>query len=370
MLSKMWFRAVLLGILIALLGIPPGALTTLAQQDGPQTAPPSQQQGPMTSPAPQNSSNQQGQAPPPAPGQPPQAAIAVESNLVNMDVTVTDQNGDVLTNLKKDNFRILDDGQVEQITNFSPSEAPITIVILMEFSNIAYGWFGYKAKEWAYGFLSHLNDKDWVAFKTFDLKTNLMVDFTRNKQEVGQAIASLYFPGFTEANLFDAVIKTVDQMRDVHGKKAILVLATGLDTFSKHTLDQTYKLLKETDVTIFCVGMGEEIDLYGRGSNISYLQAKNELTQFGEMTGGYAWFPRFEGEMPDIFNSVAALLRSQYTIGFTPGSGPDGKFHKLKVEMLDNQGNPLLLPDKKGKMKKVIVYARQGYMSPKPTPGM
>ncbi|MGH9758991.1 MAG: hypothetical protein ACRD4M_14735, partial [Candidatus Acidiferrales bacterium] len=107
MLSKMWFRAVLLGILIALLGIPPGALAGLAQQDGPQTAPPAQQQGPMTSPTPQNSSNQQGQAqqPSPAQGQQPQAAIAVESNLVNMDVTVTDQNGDILTNLKKDNFR-------------------------------------------------------------------------------------------------------------------------------------------------------------------------------------------------------------------------------------------------------------------------
>ena len=93
------------------------------------------------------------------------------------------------------------------------------------------------------------------------------------------------------------------------------------------------------------------------------------MNTFAEMTGGYAWFPRFEGEMPDIFNSVATFLRSQYTIGITPGDNADGKFHKLKVEALDNNGNPLTTPDKKGKAKKVNVYARQGYTAPKPTPG-
>ena len=80
------------------------------------------------------------------------------------------------------------------------------------------------------------------------------MDFTQNKQEVAQAVAGLYFPDFSEANFFDALLETMTQMRDVKGKKAILVIATGFDTFSKHTLDQTLKSVKETDVTIFCVG--------------------------------------------------------------------------------------------------------------------
>jgi hypothetical protein len=66
---------------------------------------------------------------------------------------------------------------------------------------------------------------------------------------------------------------------------------------------------------------------------------------------------------------VAEFLRSQYTLGFTPSTAPDGKYHKLKLEIVDEQGNPLMQPDKKGKMKKVIVIARQGYTSPKPTSG-
>jgi hypothetical protein len=87
------------------------------------------------------------------------------------------------------------------------------------------------------------------------------------------------------------------------------------------------------------------------------------------MTGGYAWFPRFEGEMNEIFNSVAAFLRNQYTIGFTPSTGVDGKYHKLKVEAVDDDGNLFTTLDKKNHKKKVTVYARQGYTSPRPASG-
>jgi VWFA-related protein len=359
MQSQSWVRVILLAALIAALGFPPDVLAGRAQQQGPQK-PPAQQQTPPTPPSGQGQQQQKPAIPP------PQTEITVQSNLVNIDAVVTDQQGNILTGLKRENFRVLDDGQPQQITNFSPTEAPITIVILMEFSARYWGYFGYKAKYWAYDFVNHLGPNDWVAFKIFDLKTQLVDDFTKNKNQVAQDIASLYIPGFSEANLFDAILETLDQLRDVHGRKSILVLATGIDTFSKHTLDQTYKVLKETDTTIFCVGMGEEIDLYSgaRGTPIGYLQAKNQLTQFAEMTGGYAWFPRFSGEASDIFNSVAAFLRAQYTLGFAPSTPQDGKYHKLKVEVVDPQGNPLTVADKKGKQKKVIVYARQGYTAP------
>jgi len=313
---------------------------------------------------------QQGGGPQPAANPAPQATITAQSNLVNMNVVVTDEKGNVLTDLKKQNFRILDNGQPQQIAIFSPSQAPITVVILLEFSNLLYGTYGYLGKEFAYGFLNHLNDKDWVALKTFSMRSTVQVDFTHDRNEVAQAITSLYFPDFHEANLFDAVIDTLDQLRDVPGKKAILLIASGRDTFSKHTLDQTYRRLKETDVPIYALDMGEYTSVRGWSSDgVAFMQTENEMKEFGEMTGGYAWFPRFEGEMTDIFNSVTALLRNQYTIGFSPTSSPDGKFHKLTVQVVDDQGNELLMPDKKGRMKKLTIYARQGYMSPKPSSG-
>jgi VWFA-related protein len=364
MLKQMWFRAILLGILVAALGVPPGGLTALARQnDGPQGAPPAQEPAPPKVPSgqPQSQTHQQ-----PSQQAAPQTSISVESNLVNVDVVVTDESGDVLTGLTKNNFRISDDGQPQQIANFTPSEAPITMVILMEFSKLYGGFFAYKAREWSYSFLNALTAKDWVALKTFSMKTHVEQDFTQDKNEIGHAISSLFFPDFSEANLFDAILETLDEMRDVKGKKSILVLATGFDTFSKHTLDQTLKTVREEggDVPIFSVGIAEDIDLYAAGgADVSYLQARNQLNTFANLTGGYAWFPRFQAEMPDIFNSVAAYLRSQYTIGFNPSTQQDGKFHKLKVEAVDEQGNPLTFADKKGKKKKTIVHARAGYMA-------
>lgn len=354
-------RVTLMAVLIAALGIPSEAWTALAQQQGPQSPPPAREPAPPVPPAPGQS---QGQAQrseiPPA----PQVAIAVQSNMVGVDAVVTDAEGNIVTGLKRENFRILDQGQRQQVANFAPTDAPITIVMLMEFSKIYGGWFAYEAKELSYSFLNQLKPQDWVALKTFDLHTTLVEDFTQDKREVGQAISSLYFPSFSEADLFDAVLETVGQVRDVKGKKAILVLATGFDTFSKHTLDDTLRRLKETDVTIFCVGVAESIDLYSRGDDIGYLQAKNQLSTFARMTGGYAWFPRFQGEMPAIFNSVAQMLRSQYTLAFAPSTPQDGKYHKLTVEVVDEQGNPLELVNRKGKKKKAVVIAREGYVAP------
>jgi VWFA-related protein len=366
MKSNLWIRAAVPAILTIALGIPPRGWTAFAQQDNGPIKPP-QQTAPPPPQAPAQPTQDQKQT-----GQqkPPDYSIAVESNLVRLEAVATDQDGNILTGLNRTNFRIIDDGAPQQITYFSPSDAPITVVILMEFSRISY-WFARDAKVWGYEFLSHLNKKDWVALITYDLKTTLQVDFTQNREEVEQSIVGLFFPDFSEANMFDSVIETVDRMQDVKGKKAILLLASGYDTFSKHTLDQTIKHLRTTDVTIYSVGVAEEAMVRSiRDGGIGYIQAKNQLTTFSKMTGGYAWFPRFDGELPGIFDGVTAYLRNQVTLGFTPTNpARDGKYHKLKVEAVDNNGNPLTVPNAKGKPRKVIVYCREGYTAPTGTVG-
>lgn len=362
MRKQLWFRVILMAVLIVGLGVPPEAWPTFAQQQGPMSPPPPQE---PEQPAPPNTSPgqpSQRQAPPPSS---PQAVIAVNSNLVDVDATVTDHDGNLVTGLKRENFRVLDEGQPQQITNFGPTDAPITVVILLEYGSTFWNYFAARGAYWADGFLTHLKPQDWVALKTFDLNTHLVQDFTQNKSEVEQDIQQLGFPTFHEAVLFDAIYQTLDQLRDVKGKKSILVIGSGYDTFSKHNLDQILTRLKETEVTIFCVGMGEVLDMYNpNGDNIAYIQAKNQLSTFARLTGGYAFFPRFDAEMPDVFNTVAEFLRFQYTLGFTPTTPQDGKYHKIVVQIVDDQGNPLLLRNKKGKKQKVDVYAREGYTAP------
>src|SRR5216683_3980149 len=214
--------------------------------------------------------------------QPPQAppeqtpggfAISVTVPVVSVDVVVTDNNGNYLTGLKKENFRITEDGTVQTITNFAPSDAPITIVLLLEFSKLGYQFFTYNAVNWAAGFLGNLKPNDWVALETFNMRSAVDVDFTHDRNEVLQGLSSLYYPPFSESNIFDAVSDVLDRMKDVKGKKAILVLASGIDTFSRITLDQTLKRIRETDATIFTVGVGEQLflraDATGRLGSIS-----------------------------------------------------------------------------------------------------
>jgi VWFA-related protein len=349
-------RAILLGVLLFTLIAPVSVVSALAQA----------QQGPQKPPA--------QQAPPPQQGQPPkkdepqqgQASISIEVPLVNVDVVATTSNGDFITGLKRENFRIIEDGAPQTVTNFSAGEAPITIVILMEFSKLGYEFYAYNAREWSYNFLQVLRKDDWVGLISFDLHTRVENDFTQNKQEVADTIAHMYFPGFSEANLFDALTETVDRLKDVKGKKAILLLASGFDTFSKHTLDQTFKRLRQTDVTIFSVGMASEWMVRTQtGGGVSYMQAENQMRNFAEMTGGNAWFPRFQGEIPGISKDVATFLRNQYSLGYTStNTKNDGKTRKIKVELVNPDGSPLTVTDQKGKKVKVVVYARKEYTAP------
>lgn len=351
----------LLTALMAVPVLPLAEQPALAQAPrGPQGGAPPQQQNPN---APQA----------PAAQQPPQSgvSISVEVPVVTLDVVATTQHGDILTGLKKENFRVLDDGVPQAITNFAPTDAPITMVVLMQFSGNAYGWFAAYAKYWADALFPNLQQKDWVALETFDMRTRIEVDFTQDKDEVRNAIYHLYFPGFSESNVFDALLETTDRLKDVKGKKSILLLASGVDTFSKHTLDQTMKALRGSDVTIFCVGLGKTWTNYLEtrgylGAHMDYLQAENQLRTFAQETGGFAWFPQFDGEIPDIFRSVAGFLRHQYSLSFSPSTGAkDGKFHKVKVELVAPDGGPLTVVDQKGKKQKYVVYAREGYQAPK-----
>jgi VWFA-related protein len=147
-------------------------------------------------------------------------------------------------------------------------------------------------------------------------------------------------------------------------------VSTGRDTFSKLNLDQILKKVKTThNITIYSISIGralrEYLDSHGYGGgpvSTDWLQADNQLNTFSRMTGGRAYFPRFEGELPEIFRDVAADIRNQYTITYHPTNAAlDGTYRKLKVELVAPDGGPLKIRNQKGKDVKVDVIAREGY---------
>jgi len=290
--------------------------------------------------------------------------LSTQSNLVNVNVLVTDQNGNPIGGLGKNNFKVFDDGVPQAVTNFSTAEAPMTVCLLIEFSNKWWGYL-YLALGDAYQFLHFMKPDDWVGVIDFDMKTHILQDFTHDRSQVRSALDTLRIPGFSEINLYDALSFTLDRMKDIQGRKAIVAICTGFDTFSKLTYGQMLKIAKGSNTPIYPVSILEWVSVR-YGESIDTIQARNGLTYIAKYSGGQAYFPRFEGALPDIYQQIASQLRHEYSLGYVPtNSNQDGKYHKLEVKLVDPQGNPLTITNQKGKKIKYHVVAREGYYARK-----
>ncbi|MBI1739314.1 MAG: VWA domain-containing protein [Candidatus Koribacter versatilis] len=329
--------------------------------------------GPQTDVGPYAIPKKKEEPPPPAPEKPkkiegmPDYSIKVDVPLVNLDVLVTTKDGQFIPGLGKGNFKILEDGVEQKVANFNQSEAPITAVLLIEFASTNYNYM-YDALNASYTFASGLKKEDWVAVVSYDMRPQILVDFTQDKHAILGALNMLRIPGFSERNLFDALFDTLDRVDRIEGKKYVILVSSGRDTFSKLNLDKILKKVKSTrDTTIYAVSIGrqlrERLEPYMSGIvTTDWLQADNQLHTFARITGGRAYFPRFEGELPEIFHNIAADIRNQYSIAYRPTNTKlDGTYRKLKVELQGPDGGPLKIHDQKGKDVKVIIYARDGY---------
>ena len=313
------------------------------------------------------------EAPPPEPvkRKPPEGladySMRVDVPVVNVDVQVLSKDG-FLPGLKKENFRVLEDGVPQKVTAFNQSEAPITAVLVVEFAHTNYR-FVYDALNASYTFANSLKPNDWVAVVSYDMKTRLLVDFTQNKGEVFGALQQLQIPMFRDTNMFDALYDTLDRLDRVQGRKYVVLIGSGRDSFSRITFDKILKKVKETpNVGIFTISTGEAMLIradaagyIGPTTRLDFLQADNQMRTFATLTGGWWYKPRFEGELPDIFRDIASRIRNQYSLAYPP-SNPrqDGTYRKIKVELVAEDGRPLQI-NVNGKRAKVTVIAREGY---------
>lgn len=295
---------------------------------------------------------------------------------VNVDVAVLDDKGHFIPKLPESSFRVLEDGVPQQISQFSLSQAPMTICLIVEFSGRfqqfwSYGW--YETLQAAYGFLETLNADDNVAVVAYDLRPTILSDFSPDKRKAEEALGRLRIPGFSESNLFDAVTDMADRMSGIEGRKAILLLSSGIDTFSKITFDQARKSLQESGVPIYSISilqiarMMAESRGMGPIQEMDFLQADNEMRTFARETGGQAYFPRFLAEYPGVFHQIEDSLRNQYSLAYHPtNTARDGKFRRIKVELVNPATNePLRIVNQKGKAIKYQVLAKAGYKAPR-----
>jgi VWFA-related protein len=333
--------------------------------------------------------------------------VSISTQIVNVVAVVYHKkSGQIVTDLKKGNFAIFADGTQQTITNFSTPEAPITVAMVVEYSKWSevfglYGNRGYEPGTYEVirptaMFLSQFikPPDDYVSVVAFDIRPTPLTDFTNDPGRLQQVVTLLLrnTPAFRETNLFDALKFVLvggrgdsvvlednkSEKSDYSGlaavqgrRRAVLLIASGIDTFSKINYGDARKVLQNSGVPVYIIGTanlfkkiyGDQLpatdSMLGMPGRMSFLQADNTLQTFAKETGG-AYFPvTFEGELPKVLGSINALLRSQYSLAFNPGDVRDGKQHKLQVKV-DVNG------DGTYDDKEFVVQARQYYNSPKP----
>jgi Ca-activated chloride channel family protein len=335
--------------------------------------------------------------------------LTVTTNLVNVDAVVYNKKtGQPQLSLKQANFAVFVDGVKKDITNFATPEAPITVSLVVEYSKTAerlgyYGSGGMEAGQLEVirptaMFLSQfIKPEDYVSVIAYDLRPTPLTDFTNDPNRIQQVISLLLHnqPAFSDSNLYDALKLTLvggrgdavvledakqrtmeySGMVSVPGgrRKAVLLVASGLDTFSKINMDQARKIVQNSGIPLYIIGTGQLfVKKYGdmmdpgRGTNLggipmdrmTFLQADNTMKTFAKESGGAFYPVTFEGELPDVLSSINALLRSQYSLGFKPDDVADGKSHKIVVKVdVDGDGQ---YDD-----KAYVVRAREVYNAPK-----
>jgi VWFA-related protein len=340
----------------------------------------------------------------------PPSTISIGTDVVNVEAVVYNKKtGGVIQGLKKEHFEIYEDGIKQDIENFATPEAPVTMVLLLEYSKLVdvlgYGTGGFfepgriEILRPAYEFVNRfVQPKDFISIVAYDIRPTPLVDFTDDKSKLMQAINLLIRnnPAFSESNMFDALKfvlrggkgdavvledgKDADKnnqsdyagLYEVNSRTAILLVASGLDTFSKINFDEARKIVENSGVPIYVLGTGnlfmKKYDQYmdpGRGGNIggipfdrmTMLQAQNTLKTFSDSTGGKYIPITFPGEIPAALQTIQALVRNEYSLGYTPTSTRrEGKRRKIQVKVnLGDQIDPKL----------IVIQHRQSYVEPK-----
>jgi Ca-activated chloride channel homolog len=269
----------------------------------------------------------------------------VNADLVTVNVTLTDSYGRYVTGLSKEAFTVFDNKQEQQITHFSDDDSPVSMGVVFDVS----GSMGRDKLSRARDALRHFIDTshggDEYFLIGFNSRAQLLMDRTRDSDAMLSKLTFVEARGNTA--LYDACYLGIERVtRGAHQKRALLIISDGQDNSSRYTFGELRRLLKETDVLIYAVGI---IEANSPGSLDMGGQAL--LDELASVSGGRAFFPSTAAEMNEIFERIAIELRHQYSIGYRPTNFTnDGKWHRIKVKVDPPRGLPRL-----------FVRAKEGY---------
>lgn len=277
-----------------------------------------------------------------------QGPVITQTDLITLTVTVTDTYGRYVSGLGKGAFTVLDEKKPQEITFFSDDDSPVSVGVIFDVSGSMSGDKVKRARDALSKFIQTSHNSDEYFLIAFNSRAQLLLDKTRDGNAVLDKLTFVQTRNNTA--LYDACYLGVEKVqRGVHSKRALLLISDGQDNNSRYTFNELRRLLKESDVTLYGIGILSGSDA---GSSLG-MEGQGILDELSSVSGGKAFFPRSAAEMDDIFEQIALELRHQYSIGYKPSNfSNDGRWHKVKVKVNPPRGLPRL-----------FVRAKEGYFA-------
>ncbi len=255
-----------------------------------------------------------------------QGTISVETSLVVLPVRVTGADGNFVSGLTQEQFRVYEDGRPQPITLFQQEDTPVTVGLIVDHSrSMAPKLEGVASAASAFAQSSNPNDEMFVV----DFSDNVSVElpggkpFSSNPRELAEAVSAVSARGMTA--LYDAVAAGLKHLQLGHSnKKALIIVSDGGDNASSRKYRDILELAHRSQAVIYAIGLV--------GSSEAE-ENPGALRQLCKDTGGLAFFPEKGDSVSEISASIARDLREQYTIGFAPEKKQDGTFRKIRVEV-------------------------------------
>lgn len=284
----------------------------------------------------------------------PVPQISVQVNLVSVPVTVTDARGEFVSKLSRENFRLLVDGAEQPIGYFTSEEEPAQVLILLETGPAVYLLRGEHIAA-AATLLAGLDADDRVAVASYGETPQLLLDFTTDKRRAAISLDTAnYGLGKANLNFYASMASVLDWMASGPGsasgggKRAILALTTGLDSSGPGPWQRLVERMQQSNVLVLPVALGGELRETGprrkpgksgapSGEELSFAESTRALETIAAETGGHAFFPRKARDFENAYRQIAALLRHQYSLGFTAAVA-DGRYHTIRVGLAGVKG--------------------------------
>jgi Ca-activated chloride channel family protein len=295
------------------------------------------------------------------------------TGMVTMKLLVQDPNGYFIPNIRRDNLVVYENGVRQQIEAVEIEHPPVSVGLLLEFGGRAPGFnrlLGEQASSAGRQLLDELGHEDKIAIWKYNDKVEKLADFSQGHDALASLFYQLGTPEVSETNLYDALIFTVDQMRGVTGRKALILVSSGIDTFSKASYQDALKSAEESDSPIYAIGLAQSLrslvelhDLTASLGRIDWDKADKELQNFARVSGGRAYSAQNIFNLSPIYDDVMENLKMRYVITYRSSTKDTNSPRTVRVELVNPRtGPPLQIVDGSGRPVRANVILQSSYV--------